>query len=193
MFRNVVTLQDAVAIVLLMECSASSTGGPTGFDEVTSSIDPMRGDFPVDEDADNMFRRSQWRLLRHHGMTEMIPVPERVAEDDNPGEAYHSQHSISETQQWNQGQDAFGRCRSSLFSLSQGQTGTATSRRMTGDNHYSPCERHNEWHHYEDQRHTKSHQRNVLSSIQGGDVMQTNGITPTPKMNRKRFRRAEAD
>mmetsp|Transcript_6695 Transcript_6695/g.9783 ORF Transcript_6695/g.9783 Transcript_6695/m.9783 type:complete len:240 (+) Transcript_6695:937-1656(+) len=85
MHRNTVTIQDAVAIILLMECSALKCGGlnPTFANDSSPGLiycEPLHADFPDDEEADSLFLQEQSRLLRIHNMLDLIPENERVEE-----------------------------------------------------------------------------------------------------------------
>jgi DNA helicase MCM9 len=72
MFRNIVTLQDAVAVILLMECSAWSVGGFNASDiEAPFNQDPM-DDFPNDLDCDELFMQEQKALLSRYGLTDEV-------------------------------------------------------------------------------------------------------------------------
>lgn len=78
MYRNTVTLMDAAAVVLLMECSAATTGG---FEGVGISVDlndylykpPMQSEFPLPEEADDDFMKDCYILLRRYNMLEYLP------------------------------------------------------------------------------------------------------------------------
>jgi hypothetical protein len=68
MHRNTVTLQDAVATILVMECSAAATGGLHNVSSLHRS--PMETDFPSFEEADLIFQREEYEVLSRYGMLE---------------------------------------------------------------------------------------------------------------------------
>ena len=78
MFRDIVTLQDAVAVILLMECSALSVGGsnPTFAQDARFHRDPMEN-FPSDSECDEAFRWEQHALLSRYGLIDLLPESER--------------------------------------------------------------------------------------------------------------------
>lgn len=78
MYRDTVTLQDAAAIVLLMECTAATSGGLyANFVDPDSHLfrDPMRTDFPANNKADENFSHDEHRLLHRYGMLDGSPPP----------------------------------------------------------------------------------------------------------------------
>jgi hypothetical protein len=69
MYRNIVTLQDAVAVVRIMECSAFAYGGFDGnVDDVENILfcDPMTLDFA--SNADIEFLCFEYKVLKQYGM-----------------------------------------------------------------------------------------------------------------------------
>mmetsp|Transcript_15773 Transcript_15773/g.22529 ORF Transcript_15773/g.22529 Transcript_15773/m.22529 type:complete len:791 (-) Transcript_15773:2048-4420(-) len=78
MFRNTVTLQDAVCVILLMECSVWSVGGSnaTFADTFPLNHDPME-DFRDDSECDSEFLREQYALLARYGLLDLLPESER--------------------------------------------------------------------------------------------------------------------
>lgn len=88
MHRNTVTIQDAVAIILLMECSALKCGGlnPSFSNDSSSGLiycEPLHAGFPDDDEADPLFLKEQSNVLRLHNMLNLIPEHERVEEAEN--------------------------------------------------------------------------------------------------------------
>lgn len=75
MYRNEVTIQDAVAVIRLMECSAFAYGGFDGrnvqdFSDIMY-CDPMTVDFPDDADVD--LACFELRVLKRYGMSDLMP------------------------------------------------------------------------------------------------------------------------
>jgi DNA replicative helicase MCM subunit Mcm2 (Cdc46/Mcm family) len=73
LFRSVVTLEDAVAAIEVMECSAFAYGGFDGrVDDVQNAmyIDPVSVDFSDEADLD--FLLSEYRILKRYGMVEFM-------------------------------------------------------------------------------------------------------------------------
>ena len=72
MYRRVATLQDAVAVVLLMECSAATSGGlyASSFDDPQDHLfrEPMHTDFPPPDRADVDFSLCERTVLERYGM-----------------------------------------------------------------------------------------------------------------------------
>jgi len=78
MYRNTVTLEDAVAVLRVMECSAFAYGGFDGkvddFENVMYS-DPMTIDFSSEADLD--FLCFEYRILERYGMLSYLPDDRR--------------------------------------------------------------------------------------------------------------------
>jgi DNA helicase MCM9 len=72
MFRNVVTLEDAVAVIRTMECSAFAYGGFEGSSDPNDSFykDPMTVDFSSSSDLD--FLCFEYRVLTRYNMLEYL-------------------------------------------------------------------------------------------------------------------------
>jgi DNA helicase MCM9 len=75
MYRNEVTLQDAVAVIRLMECSAFAYGGFDGtsvdnYDDIMY-CDPMTVDFS--DEADLGFACFEYRILTRYDMIDYMP------------------------------------------------------------------------------------------------------------------------
>jgi hypothetical protein len=77
MFRDTVTLDDAVAVILLMECSAYSTS-ESNFrsNQYFFYKDPMSTVFPEDHEADLGFLHDKFHLLNQYSMKEYISAEE---------------------------------------------------------------------------------------------------------------------
>lgn len=78
MFRNVVTLDDAVAIIRVMECTAFAYGGfDGGVDDVENVLycDPMTTDFSPEADSD--FLCFMYRILDRYGLLHFLPDDRR--------------------------------------------------------------------------------------------------------------------
>eukprot|EP00591_Stephanopyxis_turris_P006379 CAMPEP_0195529880 /NCGR_PEP_ID=MMETSP0794_2-20130614/32523_1 /TAXON_ID=515487 /ORGANISM="Stephanopyxis turris, Strain CCMP 815" /LENGTH=378 /DNA_ID=CAMNT_0040661255 /DNA_START=202 /DNA_END=1336 /DNA_ORIENTATION=- len=76
MYRNTVTLQDAAAVILIMESSAATSGGLKG--EFIDPKDflykpPMESNFPSNEQADLDFMKDQQTVIRRYGMLDYLP------------------------------------------------------------------------------------------------------------------------
>jgi hypothetical protein len=80
MFRKQVTIQDAVAVIQLMQCSAFAYGGfdggvgggtHTAMNAHLMYRDPMTVDFPDEADAD--FACFEYQILSHYNMLEFMP------------------------------------------------------------------------------------------------------------------------
>jgi DNA helicase MCM9 len=85
MFRNQVTIQDAVVVIQLMQCSAFAYGGFDGgvgggnYTMMGSQLmycDPMTVDFSDEADADFAF--FEYHLLSHYNMLEYMPTERRA-------------------------------------------------------------------------------------------------------------------
>ena len=73
MYRNVVTLQDAAAVLRIMECSAFAYGGFNGeVDDVHNVLylDPMTMDFSSECDLD--FSVFEYQILERYGMLDRM-------------------------------------------------------------------------------------------------------------------------
>lgn len=70
MFRSVVLLEDAVAVLEVMECTAFACGGFDGNDQDGSYCDPMTIDFCDDPDSD--FICHQYRTLHRYNMLDYM-------------------------------------------------------------------------------------------------------------------------
>ena len=82
MFRNTVTLEDAVAVVRIMECSAFAYGGFDGGDTVTDLqnvlyLDPMTMDF-CPETTDIDFWVFEYKILELYGMINRMETDKRT-------------------------------------------------------------------------------------------------------------------
>lgn len=78
MYRNEVTIQDAAAVIQLMECSAFAYGGFDGSNTGQSQLmycDPMTVDFS--EEADLDFACFQYGILSHYNMLDCMPQETR--------------------------------------------------------------------------------------------------------------------
>jgi MCM AAA-lid domain/MCM P-loop domain len=102
MYRNTVTLQDAVAVIRIMECTAYTYGGYEGIVNDNENImycDPISIDFSPEADLD--FVCFEYRILKRYGMLNHMPANDRkkaLAElnaDDGPG------HGTSGNSSWN--------------------------------------------------------------------------------------------
>jgi MCM AAA-lid domain/MCM P-loop domain len=74
MYRNTVTLQDAVAVIRIMECTAYTYGGYEGHVNDNENImycDPISIDFSPEADLD--FVCFEYRLLKRYGMLHQMP------------------------------------------------------------------------------------------------------------------------
>jgi DNA helicase MCM9 len=69
MYRSVVTVDDACAAVMVMECTHNVAGGVFSSRENNDLWqDPMDCEFPLAEMADDMFEEMKMRVLRRYGM-----------------------------------------------------------------------------------------------------------------------------
>ena len=77
LFRNTVTLEDAVAVIELMESTASARGGFDGGDDIHNVFyrDPMTVDFTDEADLD--FLCFEYRLLERYQMLEYLTQDRR--------------------------------------------------------------------------------------------------------------------
>jgi DNA helicase MCM9 len=79
MYRNEVTIQDAVAVIRLMECSAFAYGGFDGTNVLDQSdvmyCDPMTVDFS--DEADVEFACWEHRILTRYNMLDYMPPDRR--------------------------------------------------------------------------------------------------------------------
>lgn len=78
MFRNTVTLEDAVAVVQVMECSAFAYGGFDGMVEDYDNVlyrDPMTTDFSPTADLE--FLCFEYRILHRYGMLDYLDTDRR--------------------------------------------------------------------------------------------------------------------
>ena len=77
LFRNIVTLEDAVAVIELMESTASARGGFDGGDDIHNVLyrDPMAIDFTDEADLD--FLCFEYRLLERYQMLECLTQDRR--------------------------------------------------------------------------------------------------------------------
>jgi len=86
MYRNTVELQDAVAVILIMECSAATSGGLQGdgysMDDPTDYLfhPPMQSEFPSDEEADDIFKREQGIVLKRYNMLNYLKSENQAAD-----------------------------------------------------------------------------------------------------------------
>lgn len=82
MFRNVVELDDAVAIILLMECTVASTSA-SSFQSLY--VDPATALFPADDVADVQFVLNKMKVLQKYHMLDRLTSDERsLIEDHTP-------------------------------------------------------------------------------------------------------------
>lgn len=92
MYRNEVTLQDAVAVIRLMECSAFAYGGFDGrnLDDYADMMycDPMTVDFSDEADVD--FACFEYRVLALYGMLDYMPRDRRTRATNAMGHGSHS-------------------------------------------------------------------------------------------------------
>mmetsp|Transcript_35871 Transcript_35871/g.107084 ORF Transcript_35871/g.107084 Transcript_35871/m.107084 type:complete len:504 (-) Transcript_35871:82-1593(-) len=85
MYREEVTVRDAAAAILLMECSAATLYGynprfsPDGDDDPILFRDPMTTPFPPDGYDDVLFLCDMYRLLRRYDMLDRMTNEERRA------------------------------------------------------------------------------------------------------------------
>ncbi len=90
MHRNNVELDDAVAIVLLMECTVASTS-MSSFN--TLYTDPTTAIFPEDNQADIQFLVEKSKVLEKYEMTHLLSADEmKLLEDHNNVMALAHQH-----------------------------------------------------------------------------------------------------
>ena len=94
MYHNTVTLQDAVAVIRIMECTAYTYGGYEGHVKDNENImycDPISIDFSPEADLD--FVCFEYQILKRYGMLHLMPDNDRktaLAElniDDGPSNA----------------------------------------------------------------------------------------------------------
>ena len=127
MHRDVVTISDAAAVILLMESSALKCGGlnPSFSSDSHGLIfcEPLHSDFPDSDEADELFLQDQTRLLHLYGMIECIPKEDRretstlletneALIDKEVSEIYQRRNYLGEgnTQQnYSQVEDSWGR------------------------------------------------------------------------------------
>ena len=97
MFRNQVTLDDAVAVIRIMECSAFAYAGFSpnvdDFDDVLY-CDPMTIDFSRQADLDFLCFKAQ--LLRRYGMQHRLSLEEHSAVSEAVGVGTFSTPSIDD-------------------------------------------------------------------------------------------------
>ena len=94
MYRNVVTLEDAVAVLRIMECSAFAYGGFDGNVDDFQNIlyrDPMTVDFI--DDPDTEFDGFMYRILDRYGMLSHMP-------SDRKGRGMEYLKSTNQTTGW---------------------------------------------------------------------------------------------
>lgn len=80
MYRNIATLEDAVAVLRVMECSAFAYGGFDGNVNDVENImycDPMSIDFSTQADLD--FLLFTYRILKSYGMLERLSPEQQQA------------------------------------------------------------------------------------------------------------------
>jgi len=92
MYRSVVTLMDAAAIIILMESSAMKCGGlNSSFSNDVSGLaytEPLHIETPSHDEAQGLFLRDQSRLLLLYDMIECIPPKDRrVDSGDSNGDS----------------------------------------------------------------------------------------------------------
>ena len=100
MYRNVATLQDAVAVLRVMECSAFAYGGFDGNVPDVENImycDPMSMDFSTQADLE--FLCFEYKVLKLYGMLDRLSSEEQKAARDHMGMGY-SAASAGANQGW---------------------------------------------------------------------------------------------
>lgn len=92
MHRDVVELDDAVAIILLMECTVASTSA-SSFNS-SLYVDPTTAVFPDDDAADIEFILDKMKVLEKHQMLDRLtPHEVRIIEERNAASAIHNTQS----------------------------------------------------------------------------------------------------
>jgi len=108
MYRDIVLLEDAAAVILMMECSAATSYGfnPPLLDDPRDFLyqDPMQTIFPEGEEADFRFLCEEYNLLRRYGMLDRIAIDKRTSveratnlEANAASSSYHSTTSRNST------------------------------------------------------------------------------------------------
>ncbi len=124
MYRNMVTLDDAVAVILLMECTAAaSSGGMFGCGindyQTDDSLrkNPIDTDFKNFDEADSLFEIEKQLLLRryegkhsnNYGVSPPTFDPYRKWDDFSQNDRYHRPSSALNSQGRNEQRDQWGR------------------------------------------------------------------------------------
>ena len=142
MHRNVVELDDAVAIILLMESSvASCTQNNTGYGNSDSSLysDPTAS-FPDENEADLEFLLSKARVLEKYGMTDCLtPMECKIIQKEQHQSNIHDPSWDNYQNEYNNNGNigsmmstpAGGRAYSSQFSMSTDHYGRFTQKNNT--------------------------------------------------------------
>jgi len=99
MYRDTVTLQDAVAVILIMECSAATSGGlQGGHVEPDDNLfhEPMQTEFPPHEEADAEFERNEYLVLKRYGMLQHFSGGDMQGPTEKRNHPSHKQNNRDE-------------------------------------------------------------------------------------------------